>query len=105
MENITFDQLRDAVLVFLALCGAIAAVGKAIDVVKGWRRPQSTLQAEVAAYKRRLDQHDQELEDLRDGQRVTCTALKALLGHELHNGNGDEMQAASRALDAWLISK
>ena len=29
----------------------------------------------------------------------------ALLGHELHNGNADEMQEASRKLNQYLVNR
>ncbi len=52
--------------------------------------------------KRRLDEHDRQISDIRRGQMVNCAGVQALLEHELHNGNTTEMQDASKAIDKWL---
>ena len=38
MENVTFETLKTAVVVLVAICGVIAAVGKAADVVRAVTR-------------------------------------------------------------------
>lgn len=50
------------------------------------------------------ENHDH-IADLREGQRVCCLSLIALLGHELHNGNKDEMESALRELNSYLINR
>ena len=50
------------------------------------------------------ENHDH-IADLREGNRVMCCALMALLGHELHNGNSDEMEDAQRELNRYLINR
>lgn len=52
--------------------------------------------------KRRLDNHEERLDDLKKGLMATCTGVQALLEHELHNGNTEEMQEASKGIDKWL---
>ena len=112
MENFTVEQFYSALLVFLAVCGAIVAIGKTIDVIRSWRKPSGDLRAEVARHmdffaadKRRLDAHESELLALAEGQKVSCIALIALLEHELHNGNTEEMQDASKRLNEYLVSR
>ena len=107
--NITYDQIQTAVVVVLALLGVVAAVGKAVDVIHGWFKPGSDRQRDVntklATDKARLDAHEKEIGELRDGQRVICGGVQALLDHELHNGNAQQMQSASDKLTEWLINK
>lgn len=116
MENITFDALQTAVLVLLALCGAIVTIGKAVETIKKWRNPQMQKDnAQTADIKkcmekldndkRRLDKHARDIEDLREGQKYLCMGVQALLGHELHNGNTDEMKAASDGIKSWLVNR
>ena len=33
---------------------------------------------------------------------ASCAGVQALLEHELHNGNADEMQLASKEINTWL---
>ena len=45
------------------------------------------------------------IEDLREGQKVLCVACMAMLNHDLHNGNSDEMQKALGQLNGYLINR
>lgn len=116
MENITFDALLTAVLVVLALCGGVVTIDKAVDAVKKWRHPQMQKDAAQNAEikkcleklerdNRRLDEHTESIKDLREGQRYLCLGVQALLEHELHNGNSDEMRDASQNIKAWLAER
>ena len=65
--------------------------------------------------KNRLDNHESaikavngSIETIKEGMQVTCDALTAILDHELHNGNSDQMQKARDDLQNYtngLIKK
>jgi len=57
-----------------------------------------------AGEKHIAENHDH-IADLREGNRVMCCALMALLGHELHNGNSNEMEDAQKELNHYLINR
>lgn len=110
----------DAVIItmafVLAVCAIIATVGKAVDVVRGWVRPAREKSDDVQTClqndKSRLDDHDgrisaleKGLQKTQEGQRVTMEGVMALLEHELHNGNSQQMEDASRKIQAHLLSK
>lgn len=112
MDSITFSSLQTAALVILALAGSIATIGKAVETIKCWRKPQNDLRTELnacvkylGADKARLDIHEEELIVLRDGLRVTCAGVQVLIEHELHNGNPSDMVQASKAINTWLLNK
>lgn len=109
MDGVTTDQV---LLVILAVCGGVATVGKAVDVLRSWRKPQEDVRTKLALHdgyfaadKRRLDAQDAELSEQREGQRVLCKGVQALLEHELHNGNEDELASASKGINDWLVNK
>ena len=59
----------------------------------------------LSSDKDRLDNHEAALKDvgksnkiIRSGMKVTADALATVLDHELHNGNTEQMQAASAEL-------
>lgn len=52
--------------------------------------------------KRRLDEMESRQNDMKSGQMAICRGVQALLEHELHNGNADEMQNASHEIAQWL---
>lgn len=105
MEAVTMNNLMTALAVFIALCGALVTVGKAIDTIRAWHRPQVDVAAQVSALDARLRAHEEEIERLKDGQHYMCSGVLALLEHELHNGNAEQMQAASRDINNWLIRR
>lgn len=57
-----------------------------------------------AGEKHIAENHDH-IADLREGSRVMCYALMALLGHEMRTSNGEEMEAAQRELNRYLINR
>ena len=114
MDTITFDGLKTAALVILALFGAVATIGKGLDVLHGWRKPRAdkdeTTSRELAEHrqlldndKRRLDGHEAQLGELRRMEQVQCVAMKALLSHEINGNSVDKLRLANDQLDAFLI--
>lgn len=104
MEHITPEQLMSAIVVVLAIFAAIVTVDKVIDIIKKWRSPTTDTAKKLAADKIRLDNHDSAIAKLQESNQVICTALLAILDHELHNGNSDQMQRARDELMQYLQS-
>lgn len=104
MEHISPDQLWNAMLVVLALFAAIATVDKFVEIIKKWRAPTTDTAKKLATDKQRLDEHDKAIEKLQESNQAICSALLALLDHELHNGNADQMQKARDTLMNYLQS-
>ena len=102
MPNITPDQFMSAIVVLLAIFAAIATVDKVIDIVRKWRTPTAETTKMLANDKRRLDDHEEAIENLRESIPVICSTLLALLDHELHNGNTDQMEMARNEMMAYL---
>lgn len=94
MEIITPDQLSTAFTVLFAIFAAIVTVDKVIDIIRKWRFPSTATAKKLANDKVRLDSHDDAIKALKDSNRVLCNGVMALLDHELHNGNADQMQRA-----------
>lgn len=73
------------------------------------------IEAKLTTDKARLDNHESaiksingSIETIKDGMQVTADALTAILDHELHNGNADQMQKARDDLQKYtngLIKK
>lgn len=109
MENLTVDQLVTTITVILAVFAGIITVDKVIDVIKKWRSPSADTAKKLANDKERLDEHEKKLEQqqkeidlLKENGRVQSAALMALLDHNLHNGNTEQMQNARDDLMHYL---
>lgn len=102
MEHITPEELMRTVVIILSIFAAIVTVDKVIDIIKKWRTPTTDTAKKLANDKQRLDQHDEAIDDLREGNQVICSALIAILDHGIHNGNTDQMQDARDDLMRYL---
>lgn len=102
METITPDQLMTTVAVLLAVFAMIVTVDKVIDIVKKWHKPSADTAEKLANDKKRLDDHEESIKDLQESNKVLCAGIMALLDHELHNGNTDQMQKARDGIMSYL---
>lgn len=56
--------------------------------------------------KRRLEEHDKQIVDIRGGQKAICGGVQALLEHELHDDNNvGDMESASKEINDWLKNR
>lgn len=119
MENLqvfTTSNIAVFLAVVVGLAGMVILAANVVDAVRKLRRPSEREQETLATRqlacdkkfqndKQRLDAHERVLEDVCQGQRVQCVAVKALLNHAIHNGNTNEMVEAADGLDKWLINR
>lgn len=52
--------------------------------------------------KRRLDEMEHKINDDHKGIMSLCVGVQALLEHELHDGNTEELTSASKGIRTWL---
>lgn len=102
MQNISPDELLRTAYVVLAIFAAIVTIDKVIDIIKKWRAPTTDTEKKLANDKKRLDDHEEAIKDLSEGQQLICSALLAILDHGIHNGNADQMQKARDEMMAYL---
>ena len=105
MNGVTPDQLMTTAYVLLAVFAAIVTVDKVIDIFKKWRSPTTDTAKKLATDKQRLDDHEKAIKDLQESQQVLCAGILALLDHELHNGNSEQMQEARDSIMHYLSGK
>ena len=130
IEGITPSALWTTASVLLGLAGVAIIVFKIVEFRWKWvdrkqsekakgQAPVENLDARLKSIESRLNSIDEKLssdkrrlealerqQDYADeGFRVLCKATLALLNNVLHNGNGDEMEAAQKALQNYLIEK
>lgn len=114
MDALTFEGIKTAVVVLLVILGAVGTIGKGLEVIASFRKPNkeketATVQAledhdeKLANDKRRLDAHEAQLGEMRRMMQVLCVAMKALLSHEINGNSIDKLKTANDQLDAYLI--
>lgn len=106
VEVLTGANLSTTLMVVVALLGLYLLVCNAVDATRKLRKPKEqrgeTLAEHQAECSRRFDRDFSRLGALEtrmaqqeETSKVLCAGLRALLEHELHNGNADEMRKAS----------
>lgn len=130
IEGVTPTALWNAAYVFLAILGIVIILDKVNDIVvkrqdrkrkirQEQQAPVENLDTRLQKIEKRLDSIDDKLssdkrrlealerqqDDADAGFRALCKATLAMLNHELHNGNTDEMEAAQKVLTDYLIGK
>lgn len=98
------------VLILLNIYNVFSTARKnAREEKKRREQPTATLEERVKAHdrmldndKRRLDEMEKKQADMQRGQMANCRGVQALLEHELHNGNAEEMEGASHEIAEWL---
>ena len=116
IQALTANNILTFLLILAALLWLFNLAGQSIKTYREMRKPKETVEKSVAdklaehdrflaSDKRRLKAHDDDIDDIREGMRRNCTGIKALLNHQLHNGNTKEMEEAASNLDKWLINR
>ena len=102
MSNLSADQILNAIVVILAILAAIVAVDKFVDVIKKWKAPEKDVISKLQSDKKDIERHEKDIQTLKDGQKAMCSGVIALLDHQLHNGNTDQMEQAKHEITEYL---
>ena len=127
INGITMELFWTYLFVFVALCGIVTILLNTLEKILAWRKrkaqPLTDMKTDimtmlandkhrldaqdaiVSEHTRRLDKLERRADTVEQGQKVQCKALMALLDHELHNGNADQMSEASREINDYLLDK
>lgn len=105
MENLTIQQVKDFVIVAVAILAFIVLMGNVIKTIKDWRKPgmnEAEWRRDVDA---KLRNDNERIKSLEEGNRVICKALMALLSHEINGNSNDKLQKALSDLNTYLIER
>ena len=105
MENVTLVQIKDFVIVLLAILGVIVLVGNAIKVIKEWNHPRDDLASWRQDVDIRLNGDQERLSDLEEGNKVICRGILAMLSHEINGNSNDKLIASQQELTNYLINR
>lgn len=128
IEGITPGMLWTALYVLVGVCALVILADKVRAVFAGMqerkraKRPEladeistkvlakleprfAEIDRKLATDKQRIDTLSAKTNNNEEGQRVLCRGVLALLNHELHNGNSDEMEKAQQGINDYLIEK
>ena len=105
MEALTLVQIRDFVIVVLAVMGFVVLLGNVIKVIKEWRKPAVDETDWRKTVDDALSENVERIETLEAGNKMIITALIAMLSHEINGNSIDKLRAALDDLNQYLINK
>lgn len=112
----TTMTVQDLFNIFLAFCGAIAAIGAATAVIARWvakaKAPEGIQNARIEAMEKRLfeiermlDNDNKRLSETERGMRCIIKGMVAVLNGSIHGDNKQQMEVALHELQDYLTTK
>lgn len=105
MESLTLVQIRDTIIVLVALLGFVVLLGNAIKTFKGWKAPVDDLKSWQTDVDDKLTNDNKRLETLESGNRVICRGIMALLSHEINGNSDDKLKKSYDEIQEYLLEK
>lgn len=105
MESINVVQIKDFVIVLVALAGAVVLIGNVIKTFKDWRKPANDLDTWRRNVDQKLDNDNKRLTSIEEGNKVVTRGLLALISHELNGNSNDKLMASQSEITNYLIER
>lgn len=123
MDNLISFTPAQIVAFVLALCGAIVTISAAIGVIAKAldkaKAPEAEQNKRLDDHEKRLNAHDEIIErfkeyfddddrrfkEIEKSNKITQSALLALLKYSLNGNDTDSLKAAEKNLEDYLIDK
>ena len=105
MENVNAEQIKDTIIVLVAIAGLIVLAGNVWKTLKTWRQPSADLTAWRTEVDRKLDNDNKRLAVIEDGNKVVTRGILALISHELNGNSADKLKASQQEITDYLIDR
>jgi ABC-type Fe3+-citrate transport system substrate-binding protein len=123
MDNIISFTPAQLIALVLAVCGAIVTISAAIGVIAKAldkaRAPEKEQNERLDAHEKRLNAHDEIIEKFKEyfdnddrrfkeiekSNKITQSALLALLKYSLNGNDTESLKRAEESLENYLIDK
>ena len=116
LSKLTFGELLGAAVVILLLIGIyntiMTAVKNHIELKKRRDAPVDEIKARIDSHdkmlsndKRRIEDVEERIRDIREESSMTLRGVRALLSHELNGNSDDKMKACYESIDDYLLNK
>lgn len=90
---------------FLYICGIIATVWGAYKIIKEVKKPSDDLKETVKKHEEYLKKDRNEIEEIKEGNKVICKSIMTMINHELSGNDISNMRKMRDELNEYLIDK
>lgn len=105
MENLSPEQIRDTLVVVLAVMAFLVLLGNVIKTIKDWKKPHDDMASWRMDVDNRLNNDNSRLRDLEEGNKVICRGILAMLSHEINGNSNDKLTASQQEITNYLINR
>ena len=123
MDNVIQFTLSQLIALVIAVCGAIVTISAAIGVIakalEKAKAPEVEQNKRLDDHEKRLNAHDEIIEKFKEyfdnddrrfkeiekSNKITQSALLALLKYSLNGNDTDSLKKAEESLESYLIDK
>ena len=103
MESLSLVQIRDFVIVALAILAFIVLLGNAVKTLKEWRKPTDDANNWRDEMDKNMADNTERIKKVEDGNKAIMKALIAIMNHEINGNSVDKLQKALGELNEYLI--
>ena len=103
MEALTLVQIRDFVIVLLAILAFIVLIGNVVKTIREWTKPGQTVAQWRADMDESVKDNSERIKKVEDGNKIIMKALMAIMNHEINGNSVDKLKASLQELNDYLI--
>ena len=103
MEALTLVQIRDFVIVLVAILAFIVLIGNVVKTIKEWRQPGVSVSRWRTDMDENMRDNTDRIKKVEDGNKIIMKALMAIMNHEINGNSTDKLQKALGELNDYLI--
>ena len=105
MENLNIVQIKDFIVVLLALAGAVVLIGNVVKTFKEWKKPKDNFTEWRRTVDAKLDNDNKRLTAIEAGNKVVTRGILAIISHELNGNSNDKLLASQSEITNYLIER
>ena len=109
MGELKLEQIRDFVIVLMALLAFIILIWNAVKAFREWRKPSTDAQSDLQSWRRDVDQKlnrdNDRLNDLEKSDRVILRGINAMLSHEINGNSKEKLLESQKEITNYLIDR
>ena len=105
MGDLTAAQVKDFIIVLLALCAFFVLCGNVAKAYKELRKPAEDVQAWRREVDKKLASDNDRLKAMEDGNKVLVRGILALISHEINGNSDDKLKASQAEIQNYLIER
>ena len=105
MGELKLEQIRDFVIVLMALLAFIVLIWNAVKAIREWRKPADDLQLWRRDVDQKLNRDNDRLNELEKSDRVILRGINAMLSHEINGNSTEKLVESQREITNYLIDR